>query len=185
VAAAVALLTLAICGASVAPADAYTLTGVRWDHPPTHTADPVLTQAFGYWTSVSGLTDGGVSASPDIDISSAPLAPGIGGYASWSSSDGTHTRHCSIVTNSLYPGSLVVYVHELGHCLGLGHSCEGGQTCSPLTRQAIMSYDGGTAALNADDIAGIQLLYGPPVAPPPPPPPPKVYRLRGLGVSRD
>lgn len=64
-----------------------------------------------------------------------------------------------------------VALHEAGHALGLGHSDNPGSVMYPYYRQA--------AALSADDIAGIQELYGsrevgvtPPEAPPDPPEPP-------------
>lgn len=57
-----------------------------------------------------------------------------------------------------------VAVHELGHALGLSHSPGG----------IMASYAGNTTSPTADDIAGVNAIYGepaPPVEEPPPPPP--------------
>lgn len=49
-------------------------------------------------------------------------------------------------------------LHELGHLLGLGHSAN---------QEAVMYFQAGTRTLSADDIAGIQSLYGAPPIPVP------------------
>jgi len=49
-----------------------------------------------------------------------------------------------------------VALHELGHSLGLGHSAFSGSVMYP-------SYSGALRTLTADDIAGIQAIYGVPV----------------------
>ena len=85
-----------------------------------------------------------------------------------------------MVVNTLYPNALVVFVHEIGHCLGIAHACESGQAgCTALERTAIMAYDGGTAGLNADDTAAAVALYGPA-----PPPGPVRWTLRAAMVAR-
>ena len=50
-----------------------------------------------------------------------------------------------------------VMLHELGHSLGLGHSAVSGSVMEPF-------YSGRRRTLHADDIAGIQAIYGPPSA---------------------
>jgi len=57
--------------------------------------------------------------------------------------------------------------HEVGHLLGLDHSCEEGEICvDEAFRSATMYWTGGRcdtsrASINSDDIAGITALYGP------------------------
>ena len=55
-----------------------------------------------------------------------------------------------------------VALHETGHALGLGHSSNPGAVMYPYYRMQ--------TGLTSDDVAGIQALYGPAVAPPPVPP---------------
>jgi hypothetical protein len=58
-------------------------------------------------------------------------------------------------------------VHEIGHGLGMAHSCESGDPCAdPVLRGATMYYAGGQCENhrrdpNPDDQAGITAIYGP------------------------
>ena len=60
-----------------------------------------------------------------------------------------------------------VFLHELGHALGLGHPDQGGQRVTAVMNSIV----GNQEVLSADDIAGGQFLYGAPVAPLPTPTP--------------
>lgn len=51
--------------------------------------------------------------------------------------------------------AFTVMLHELGHALGLGHSADPNSVMAP-------AYAGARRTLSADDIAGIQAIYGPP-----------------------
>ncbi len=79
--------------------------------------------------------------------------------------NGTYIVEGDIVFNSgtAWTTSLfqTVALHELGHVLGLGHPDEDGQTVSAVMN-SIVSID----HLSADDIAGIQSLYGAPAVVP-------------------
>jgi hypothetical protein len=57
--------------------------------------------------------------------------------------------------------------HEIGHGLGLGHSCDNGEPCEePVLRQALMFWTAAGACSDArqgpkdDDIAGFNTIYG-------------------------
>lgn len=72
-----------------------------------------------------------------------------------------------------------VFLHELGHGLGLGHS-SGDNVMAPMVSDRY--------TLSADDIAGGQALYGPPVTQPtstptPPPPTPTATPISAPGSS--
>jgi len=54
-----------------------------------------------------------------------------------------------------------VFLHELGHVLGLDHPDSAGQHVSAIMNSAVSDLD----TLSADDIHGIQSLYGAPAAP--------------------
>ena len=60
-------------------------------------------------------------------------------------------------------------VHEIGHGLGMAHSCESGEPCpDPVLSSATMFYAGGTCEShrrnpNPDDQAGITAIYSPAV----------------------
>jgi len=72
---------------------------------------------------------------------------------------------------------LTVVLHEMGHALGLGHVND------PNSIMALYSTRGhGLRTLSADDIAGIQAIYGPPTNPPPDVPEPTTVLLYGLGL---
>lgn len=57
--------------------------------------------------------------------------------------------------------------HEIGHALGMGHSCDDGDLCRDSSYLNATMYwqggpcDAGRADINEDDIAGLEALYGP------------------------
>ena len=62
-----------------------------------------------------------------------------------------------------------VFLHELGHGLGLNHPDGAGQNVASVMNSVV----GNQETLSADDIAGGQALYGAPVSQPPPTPTPQ------------
>jgi hypothetical protein len=60
-----------------------------------------------------------------------------------------------------------VFLHELGHGLGLGHPDTGGQHVAAVMNSIVSNQE----VLSVDDIAGGQYLYGVPALPTPTPPP--------------
>jgi len=61
-----------------------------------------------------------------------------------------------------------VFLHELGHGLGLGHPDQGGQQVTAVMNSIVSNQE----VLSADDIAGGQFLYGVPIGLPSPTPTP-------------
>lgn len=108
---------------------------------------PELATAVRMWASVSAIDDGGCSDNPDILLvipetwEASPLvwgmaSPGRPQATVWVRADQEH--------------NLGIYVHEVGHALGLGHSADKNAAmnewcCNPI---------------GSDDVAGIRALYG-------------------------
>jgi hypothetical protein len=131
---------------------AYELLGFKYDHLEiTYDCEiPEVGEAVREWASLSGLEDGGCSDTPDIEYevrSPWPHPWPVIGVAEAYSSSGTVTR-CVIAAADPFYG---VILHEVGHCLGAGHSEDTtatmfGWCCNPIS---------------VDDRAMIVELYGP------------------------
>lgn len=100
----------------------------------------------------------------------APLSDGTIGLACWWFA----TNECDIVLDSTWAGAAneeatrTVVLHEVGHCLGLGHTTVSGAVMYPTYSQP--------RHLHADDRAGLIAIYGPAggggtLTPPPSPTP--------------
>jgi peptidoglycan hydrolase-like protein with peptidoglycan-binding domain len=134
-----------------------------------------ISQAFNLWAAVTPLsfTEVGLGSSPDIiirfvagdhgdgypfDGSSGVLAhafyppPGGGSFPG-----DTHFDEAELWTVSTPPSGfdlVTVAAHEFGHALGLAHSNVNGALMYAY-------YGGAHRNLEADDVAGIQAVYGP------------------------
>ena len=87
----------------------------------TYEADiTTIPLAVGLWNEAMGfevLVEGGTGAEEDIEVSTSDLIPIR--YAGWARSS---YPECWIELQPYMVDNLPVMVHELGHCLGLGHS---------------------------------------------------------------
>jgi hypothetical protein len=133
-----------------------------------------ISQALGLWASVTPLTFTEVTlgSSPDIiirfvagdhgDGSSFDGASGILAHAFYPPPNGgdiagdSHFDEAEVWTVNTPPSGIdlvTVAAHEFGHALGLAHSTVSTALMYPY-------YSGAHRFLDADDIAGIQALYG-------------------------
>lgn len=134
-------------------ANAYTLTGFRFDHLRiTYSCgNDELAQAVQEWASVSALEDGGCSDTPDITLTIVPnseiVAPieGLGGSG-------------SVIIPERNEHWYAILLHETGHALGMGHSSE--IFGAPYVLREATMFAWCCNPMNEDDIAGIVALYG-------------------------
>ena len=135
-------------------ATAYELNSARWDHD-CLTHDSELSEAFAQWAAVSSVQDCGVATPADIRIAGQLFDPSLAGGASTFLKAPGIIDHCEIALAANYRDSAAVKLHEVGHCLGLGHSTD---------PAAVMWAVNSPAKLRpmADDIAGAVAIWGPP-----------------------
>ena len=151
------------------------------DQLPGDTEKNVIQQAFALWAAQTPLTFTEVSAQGQADIA---IGWATGDHGDGDPFDGPG----DVLAHSTFPNPyddrqvflhfdddenwvnsnaedvdlLTVAAHEIGHCLGLAHSDDPSALMYP-------SYEGPHRSLGADDIAGIQDLYGLASSPPPAP----------------
>ena len=121
----------------------------------------VMRQAFAIWAAVANVSFREVSDSDASDIrvglSAIDGARNILGRARSFTQGGFRVRSNIIFDTADYSQSgsvgLWVALHEIGHALGLGHS--------PNTNAIMYAYSRARTSLHADDIAGVQALFGP------------------------
>ena len=135
-------------------AQGYTHTGFKFNHLNiTYSCgSPELQQAVQEWASVSALTDGGCSDTPDITLTIVPnvmIPPPVQGYGG--------AGHIWLPERAAHHYGILL--HESGHAIGLGHSAES-FTAPYIQRNAAM-FAYCCNPMNEDDIAGIVALYGP------------------------
>lgn len=147
------LLLLALLAIPI-PASAYETWGAKFDHTAiTYSCgSPELQQAVQEWAAVSGLTDGGCAEQADIVLrvlSPWPYSFTYLGMATYAG-DSQTILTATVVLRSDTQRHYGVILHEVGHTLGLAHSSD------PTSAMYYLCCN----TMNADDIAGIQSLYG-------------------------
>jgi hypothetical protein len=149
--AAVAALLVAGVGAAPAEVAAHTPGAPRWTAETLYVHDetgrPEVAHAVGSWDHLSRLHLAATatpctSGEACIEVGVRALNPTLGGWATWHTANGAITA-CTVTINATpaYPLTMAqrddVALHELGHCLGLGHSAQRpsvmDETVEPLT----------------------------------------------------
>lgn len=161
----VTLLAPAVLLAAWWHASAYEVMRERWDHRCfTHTQDQALSDALAVWSQVSAVRDCGVSARPDIRLlpqTSYLAGDLLGAAARYNTAQGT-IAYCELRIRGDQLTNKFVWVHEVGHCLGLNHSTVKGSVMWPTddykpVAEGFVQVNSGV--LTADDVAAVQSLY--------------------------
>lgn len=154
------------------PAQAYTKTGCKWS---TGTLNIDYRLVNGNFRTALNQATNGYNAYTDVNLttvdSSGPSftaqntnygATGWEGQASWSCPFGP-TNNAQIRVNQYYLSGLepvtrlkVVWMHEVGHALGLSHVST---VARVMYTSASAAYNAGVITLTSDEIAGINYLY--------------------------
>lgn len=163
-----ALVASALTILSIHSTSAYELSAERWDHACfTHDGSPQVKAALATWGAWGGVTDCGVSATPDISIGVLTKEWEADLGRLWANAEAvyrrenvapyTHRIACVIYVRPAFAHDEWTILHEVGHCLGLEHS----------TAPAVMNANWIDRApvLSPDDRVAIQAIYGPRVAP--------------------
>ena len=152
-----------------------TQTSVSGNSFLTYDFTSVIARAFAEWSTYGDIefqqvADGGAAAGvghdADIRIFFGAIPGSTAGYAFYPSNYGSAIAGDMLLdtlnvfnTNPVLFESIVL--HEIGHALGLGHVAD----------DSIMTATISETSLQADDIAGIQAIYGVQQGAPTPPPP--------------
>ena len=111
----------------------------------------------------AGNATGAGGTNDNIVSANMPCNPGVLAFTETPISDGWRIFFCNAWTWDDGPGTVVsgvdiqgVCCHEYGHALGLGHSAVTGATMFPSVSGSGVS----ERSIQADDIAGVQFIYG-------------------------
>lgn len=172
----VAFAVFIACGLGFISAQAYTHTGLKYDHTClTHNSEAVG-RALDHWAEKTVILNCGFSDNPDIVLVTQdpwPYPSYVGGAAgAFEVAPGGIMVQCGILVPPKNAANMGILVHEVGHCIGLGHTDIDGQSMGPYCCHPI----------GEDDALGVMALYGAkyeePVSNP-------LYQLRLPQVSRD
>lgn len=137
----------------------YSLFGYRFDHRNIRVTDTNLYEALLAW----GLEPQIVNDSPEIEfqygIQAGAMADPDGIECALDCRYNRTIQHCTITANQVYFASLdaatrrAIYIHEVGHCLGLAHDD---------TSELSLMHSGTPASLlpTPFDLEKITVLYG-------------------------
>ncbi len=155
-------------------ANAYTTTGCKWGSG-TIKVDTryvnghfftAIKQAISNYTSATDVTMSYVDASgPGLKAQNADYGyTGWEGRADWTCALGRYIGVTAKINMTYLPGTSstdvprlkVVWLHELGHSIGLGHVSTVKRV---MYTSASTAYSNGVRSLTSDEIAGVNALY--------------------------
>ena len=166
------VISLGVIAIPAAPAFAYTTTGCKWN---TGSLRIDYRYVNGNFRTAINQAKNTYNASTDVSLSTVDVsgpsftaqnnnygATGYEAQATWSCFFGA-TNAAQIRVNQYYLSGIepitrlkVVWAHEIGHALGLGH-------VTPVARvmysSASAAYNNGVTGLTFDEIYGINALY--------------------------
>lgn len=154
-------------------ASAYTTTGCKWGNTTLRINYSYV--ASQYTTGLSSAKNNYNSSTPVLSLSLTTSSgpswtaatsnygnTGWEAHANWTCAFGK-TSNCSMRMNQYYLNGTepwqrhkVIWAHEMGHCLGLGHVST---VARVMYTSATAAYNAGVRSLTSDEINGINAIY--------------------------